>query len=329
VKARLIEDGGTAASSDEDFFRSPAFLAVEGTTHSLVIGEALAAPVIVREIPGGGTDATSPYGYPGFSRGSGDALGSEPGAGPPLDPGPALDSGPPLDPDSIEFSETGLVSAFVRHALGGEPPLDGARPRNLCLLADPSLDRKSRMSDRQQIRKNLKRGYEVEVVEGSATTDTDRQAFLAAYTQTMDRTGAAGRYYFDAGYFWPIFDSGLAWLAVAREPGGALAAGSLVVVSDGMLHYYLSGTADEHLRDSPMKNLLSGIIDFAEQRGMPLNLGGGITPGDRLEEFKRGFANREEQWYTSELICDPEAYDRLSRGAGADPGSEFFPAYRA
>jgi hypothetical protein len=313
VKARLIEDGGAAAGSPDDFFRSPAFLAVEGTTHSLVIGEALAAPLVAREIPGGGIDATSPYGYPGLQVGS--------------DADPAL----PLDPESIDFSDTGLVSAFVRHTLGGQPPLAGARPRNLCLLADPDLERKSRMSDRQQIRKNIKRGYDVEVLDGATTPDADRQAFLAAYTQTMDRTGAADRYYFGRDYFWPIFDSGLAWLAVAREPGGALAAGSLVVVSDGMLHYYLSGTADECLRDSPMKNLLSGITDFAEQRGMPLNLGGGMTPGDRLEEFKRGFANREEQWFTSELVCDPEAYERLSREAGADPDSDsdFFPAYRS
>jgi hypothetical protein len=311
VKARLIEDGGAAAGSPGDFFRSPAFLAVESTTHSLVIGEDLAAPLVVREIPGGGIDATSPYGYPGFRVGAGAVT--------------AL----PLDPASIDFSGTGLVSAFVRHVLGPEPPLTGATPRNLCLLADPDLERKSRMSDRQQIRKNIKRGYEVEVLDATTAADADRQAFLAAYTQTMDRTGAADRYYFDAGYFWPIFDSGLAWLAVAREPGGALAAGSLVVVSDGMLHYYLSGTADEYLRDSPMKNLLSGIIDFAEQRGMPLNLGGGITPGDRLEEFKRGFANREQQWFTSEIACDRGAYESLSREAGADPASDFFPAYRA
>lgn len=315
MRSRLIEDGGEAATSRGDFFRSAAFLGVEGVTHSMVIeGEGdplLAAPAVVRDIPQGGIDATSPYGYPGFQVGAG------------------IDARLPLDPGSVDFSGTGLVSAFVRHVLGPEPPLTGARPRNLCLLADPSLERKSRMSDRQQIRKNFKRGYEVEVLDGAAATETDRQAFLSAYTQTMDRTDAAERYYFDSSYFWPVFDSGLAWLAVAREPGGELAAGSLVVISDGMLHYYLSGTADEYLRDSPMKNLLSGIIDFGEERELPLNLGGGITPGDRLEEFKRGFANREEQWFTSELICDPEAYQRLSQEAGADPGSDFFPAYRA
>ena len=51
-----------------------------------------------------------------------------------------------------------------------------------------------------------------------------------------------------------------------------------------------------------------------------------MTQGDPLEEFKRGFANREQPWFTSELICDPAAYERLSSG---HEESAFFPAYRS
>ncbi len=51
-----------------------------------------------------------------------------------------------------------------------------------------------------------------------------------------------------------------------------------------------------------------------------------MTRGDRLEEFKRGFANREQPWFTSELVCDSAAYERLS--PNQEP-SGFFPAYRA
>ncbi len=310
--AELIEDGGAASSDEGEFFRCPAFLEAEGTTHSLLIGtggEGLAAPLIVREISGGGIDAASPYGYPGFGlRGD-----------PPL----------PLDPAEIDFSETGLVSAFIRHTLPGHPPLAGARPRNLCLLADPALDPKSRMSDRQQIRKNLKRGYSIEKTPGPETDEGLRAEFLKAYTQTMDRTRAADRYYFPAQYFDRVLSSPRTWLVVVREPEGGVAAASIAAASDGLLHYYLSGTADAFLRDSPMKNLLAGMIEFAGELGMPLNLGGGITPGDRLEEFKRGFANREEQWFTSELVCDRNAYEGLCATAGVDDGGDFFPAYRA
>jgi hypothetical protein len=105
-----------------------------------------------------------------------------------------------------------------------------------------------------------------------------------------------------------------------------LAAASIVVRSDAMLHYYLSGTADTFLADSPMKNVVARIVELAEQAEMPLNLGGGITPGDPLEEFKRGFANRREPFWTSEVVADAAAYERLAQDREA---GGFFPAYRA
>jgi hypothetical protein len=258
----------------------------------------------VREVPGEGVrDAVSPYGYPGI-------VG--PGAG--------------LDPDAVDWSPTGLVSVFIRHRLGPEPALAGASARNTVQIADPALPRKSRPSDRQQIRRNSERGYAAKRVPGPGAGEAERAGFLDAYEQTMTRAQAASRYFFDEAYFASILAFEGSQLFLATGPEGEIAAASIVAPSDGMLHYYLSGTADSFLRDSPMKNLVSAIVDHAEEEGMPLNLGGGIEAGDALEEFKRGFANRTEPFRTSEIVCDREAYGRLS--AGRDAG-EFFPAYRA
>jgi Acetyltransferase (GNAT) domain len=303
MQAELIADRGAAASG-EDFFRSAEFLAAEGVTHTLRIG-ALATPLVVREVPGGEglIDASSPYGYPGLA-------------------GPA---GARVDPGAVDFAPTGLVSVFIRHRLG-DPPLDGARERNVVQIADPTQPRKSRMSDRQQIRRNERRGYASEIAHGPEADDSRRAAFVSVYDQTMRRAGASERYLFGREYFDRILASEGAWLALVREPDGGVAAGSIAVESDGFLHYYLSGTADESLRDSPMKNLVATLVEFAWGRDLPLNLGGGIEPGDRLEEFKRGFANRRETWRTSEIVSDPEAYRRLSAGIEAEG---FFPAYRS
>jgi hypothetical protein len=310
ARAELIEDGG-AASADAEFFRTPGFLAAEGVTHTLRIetadGAELVAPLIVRPIaPDGGPelDATSPYGYPGL-------VGPE---------------GLVLDPAAIDFSTTGLVSVFFRHRLGGPPPLTGATPRNVVLVADPELPRKSRPSDRRQIRRNRERGYTVELVPGPETTAAQRATFVDLYEQTMRRTDASRRYFFDPAYYDALFTAERTWLALAIDPKGEPAAASVATVGDGYLHYYLSGSADARLSDSPMKNVVALLVEHAEGLGLPLNLGGGINHGDALEEFKRGFGNREEQWFTSEVVCDPAAYERLS--AGRDPG-DFFPAYRA
>jgi len=320
--AELLADGGAAAESEE-FFRSRPFLDAEGVTHTLRIaaGEAeLLAPLVVREIPGTGErDAISPYGYPGLS-----VL--------PLHADRRIDQIPArsipqsaVDPSAVDFSSTGLVSLFLRHTLG-EPPLAGAAERNVVQIADPGLPPKSRSSDRNRINKNRRAGYEVELLPGPDTSAEQRAGFLAAYEQTMRRASAAERYFFGAVYFDRILESDRAWLALALAPGGGVAAASIAVRSDGNLHYYLSGSADAQLRDSPMKNVVAALVELSAEQGLALNLGGGISRGDRLEEFKRGFANREQPWLASEIVCDREAYTRLS--AGHDAGS-FFPAYRA
>jgi hypothetical protein len=319
-RAQLISDKGRAAQSEE-FFRSPAFLDAEGVTHTLRIesgGGELLAPVIVRAIRGDGPeiDAISPYGYPGAAVSGRTSFRIAEGS---------TTSTGAVDPAAVDFAPTGLVAAFIRHSLG-EPPLAGASERSVVQIADPELPAKSRMSDRQQIRRNLRQGYELRLVPGPATEPAERAGFLAAYEQTMRRAGAGERYFFGADYFDRILRSDNAWLALAMAPDGTAAAASIAVRSDGYLHYYLSGSTDSHLRDSPMKNVVASLVELAAELGLPLNLGGGISRGDRLEEFKRGFANREQGWRTSEIVCDEAAYARLSSGRDA---GEFFPAYRA
>jgi hypothetical protein len=316
--AEVLADRGEAAAGEE-FFRSRPFLDAEGATHTLRIeadGAELVAPLIVREIPGTDRrDAISPYGYPGVAGGSAaravESIGDQ--------------TAEALDPTTVDWSATGLVSIFIRHALGPSP-LAGAVERSFVQIADPRLPPKSRPSDRNQINRNRRAGYGVRIVAGPEAAEADRSGFHAAYEETMRRTDAAERYFFPAAYFDRILQADRAWLALADAPDGAIAAGSILVESDGALHYYLSGSTDAHLRDSPMKNLVAALVELAAERALPLNLGGGISRGDRLEEFKRGFANREQPWLTSEIVCDPEAYSALSAGR---PETDYFPAYRA
>jgi Acetyltransferase (GNAT) domain len=311
ARAELIGDRGEAAVG-EDFFRSRPFLDAEAATHTLRIeaadGVELLAPLIVRPVGGGPEhDAISPYGYPGLAPPASSTVGAV------------------LDPSTIDFSATGLVSVFLRHRLDAVP-LSGASERNVVQVADPALPAKSRPSDRRQVRRNLEAGYELTLVPGGETTAVQRSGFLDLYEQTMRRTGAGAHYFFGAAYFDRVLEADRTWLALATAPGGGLAAASIAAVSDGYLHYYLSGSADSHLRDSPMKNVVARLVEHSTDLALPLNLGGGIAPGDPLEEFKRGFANREHPWQTSELVCDPEKYKLLSAGRDVGP---FFPAYRA
>jgi hypothetical protein len=305
VKAHLIEDGGAASSDAEQFFRSPSFLEAEAATHTLAIDgdRALRLPVLVRPIEGADRfDAISPYGYPGADHSRGD----------------------PPDPTRIDWSGTGLVSIFVRDRIGEHPCFARGTERTRVHVAQGEDGVRKRL--RQQIRRNERRGWETRLTLGREVEMGQLRAFERAYTETMARTGAAERYLYPTSYFARLLLSEPSWLILAEREGVALA-GAIAGASDGYLHYYLGGTADEALRDSPMKNLFWAMIDHGGELGLPVNLGGGVTPGDSLDEFKRGFANAQAPWHTHDVICDQRAYEELSSGARTAPEG-FFPAYR-
>ena len=305
MKARLIEDGGAAASDSEQFFRSPSFLEAEAATHTLTIegGAELRLPLLVRPIDGiDRVDAISPYGYPGAD-------------GTPDDP---------PDPTEIDWSESGLVSIFVRDRIGDRTCFAGGTVRSQVHVGEGEGGVRKRL--REQIRRNQRRGWEVRLLPGREVEMGHLRAFERAYAETMTRTGAAERYLYPTSYFARLLLSEPSWLILAEREGEALA-GAIAAASDGYLHYYLGGTADEALSDSPMKNLFWAMIAHGRELGLPVNLGGGVTRGDSLDEFKRGFASGEAPWYTHEVICDRDAYDELSSSAEAPEG--FFPGYRS
>jgi Acetyltransferase (GNAT) domain len=306
MRAHLIEDGGAAACDAEQFFRCPPFLEAEAVTHSLSVegDRELHLPVIVRPIEGTDrVDAISPYGYPGADHSFED----------------------PPDPAAIDWSGTGVVSVFIRDRIGDRPCFAGGTLRSHVYVAEGVGGVRKRL--RQQIRRNERRGWEMRLVPGGGVEMGQLRDFEVAYAETMARTGAAERYLYPTSYFARLLLSERSWLLLAERDGVALA-GAIAVESDGYLHYYLGGTADEALEDSPMKNLFWAMIGHGAGLGLPVNLGGGVAPGDSLDEFKRGFAGAQAPWYTHEIVCDRSAYDELANAAGDTPEG-FFPAYRA
>jgi hypothetical protein len=308
-RATLIEDAGAASAAPAHFVRSPQFLAAEAVTHTLSIdGDRLELrlPVIVREIEGSGLrDAISPYGCPGAD---------------------CVPAAPPA-PGEVDWSQTGLVSLFVRDRLG-DPCLAGGTVRAEVRIADPRTPSGMRKRLREQIRRNERRGWTVAAEPGTEAAPEDRRAFAHAYTETMRRTQAAERYLYDDAYIERVLAAESSWLLLAGRDGAPPGAGAIAVASDHHLHYYLGGTADAALTDSPMKNLFAAMISLAGELGLPLSLGGGVTPGDSLDQFKRGFANGTAPFHTHEVVCDPQSYGELSAGAEVRSGG-FFPAYRA
>jgi hypothetical protein len=308
VKAFLVPDEGRSALS-EDYFRSEHHLRAEGVTHTLVIdgggGQALRLPLIVRPIEGFPyRDAVSPYGFPGGS----------------------LEGLSEVPKDAVDWRGTELVSIFVRDRVSGPRCFAGGTSRNEVFFIDPRLPVEFREMHRRHIRRNFRQGFVNTCCPAREASREEREGFKEVYRQTMVRDGAGSRYFFSDAWFEELFSSPAAWLVTTRAPDGHLASAALGVRSDGVLHYYLGGTADEDLARSPAKNVFVALTELGARLGLPLHLGGGVQPGDGLEVFKRGFANASAHLHTHEIICKPEVYASLSEGRSS---GGYFPAYRA
>jgi hypothetical protein len=308
LRAVLVPDEGKSALS-EDYFRSAHHLRAEGVTHTLVIdggaGRSLRIPLIVRPIEGTPyRDAVSPYGLPGG----------------------VLDGLSEVPKDSVDWQGAELVSIFVRDRVSGPRCFAEGTARNEVFFIDPRLPIEFREMHRRHVRRNLRLGFVNSYCQAREASHEEREGFKLAYRQTMVRDGASSRYFFSDAYFEELFSSPVAWLATTRAPDGQVASATLSVSSDGVLHYYLGGTADAYLSRSPAKNVFVAMSELCTKLGLPLHLGGGLQPGDGLEAFKRGLSNASSHLYTHEIICKPEVYARLS---GDSTDESYFPAYRA
>ncbi|WP_415835348.1 GNAT family N-acetyltransferase, partial [Corallococcus soli] len=228
--------------------------------------------------------------------------------------------------DAIDWRDTELVSIFVRDRVGGLRCFAGGRLRSEVYLVDTSQPVAFRGDHDADIRRNTRLGYVSTCVPVKDTTSEQREGLKAVYRQTLAHDGAEARYDFSDAWFDEVLTCGFAWLVTTRAPDGAIASSTLAVLSDGLLHHFLGGTADAYRKHSPEKNEVPLLVDLSAKLEARVHLGGGLRPGDDLERFNRGFANVTAPFYTHDLVCDPAVYAALSQG---HEGTDYFPAYRA
>jgi len=306
-----------------DFYHLPAYHALaeeqgEGVAHLFLYREdayQIALPLLLRDLdeqwPGpspapGSRDATSVYGY----------------AGP-------VCTHSDIPEQVVQHFQTALrgwlgdlqvVNVFSRlhpllsqrDLLAGLGDFAVSRTVSIDLTLSPGAQySRIRRSFREAINRLRRKGLTcVEDVEGSYLED-----FYRIYHETMQRVGAAERFFFPLSYFKRLRE-GLGsrlHLFVCLRDGKALSAG-LFVACNGILQYHLGGSLDEALSLAPMKLLMDEVRLWATSQGLRiLHLGGGTTasPEDPLLYFKQGFSDRTHEFAAWRWIVIPEVYQRL------------------
>lgn len=191
-----------------------------------------------------------------------------------------------------------------------------------------------------KVRKNVKAALRHGVTVQVDQSGEGLEEFLRIYRETMSRRSAAGAYYFPDQFFHTIHQDlpGMfAYFHAFYE--GKVVSTELLLLSDDTAYSFLGGTQDDAFGYRPNDLLKYEIMRWLARRGIEnYVLGGGATPGDGIEKYKRGFApHGVVDFVTGQRVLLPDAYGSLveeqraqfSRDGIVWPAqSPYFPAYR-
>jgi hypothetical protein len=338
MKAELLDAGDARWASflvdaRHDFYHLPAYVDLcaaqeNGEPFALIVEDgdrSMLLPMIIRPIPGGATDAISPYGYPGpLLRGTDD----------PAFLSDALAAGGAM------LGARGIISLFVRlHPLLNPTPPTGVGTvvrHGDTVSVDLTLPieelwRQTRSGHRNEINRARRLGRVASFDESWRRFD----AFKQLYRATMARVEASSSYLFDDAYFDGLRAAlGDHLRLCVVEAGGEVAAAALFVETCGIVQFHLSGTDSRFEHEAPTKLMIDFVRAWAKDHGdRHLHLGGGLgASDDSLFQFKAGFSHLRHAFHTLRMVCDEREYARLAlaHDPAADPTvlDGFFPLYR-
>lgn len=175
----------------------------------------------------------------------------------------------------------------------------------------PDGMRKGRRSDLNLARRTLRLTW-TNGEDPDAGTNLDR--FVALYEQAMEDHHADNFYKFSPAYFsqlaslGPYFNLAFAWM------DDQLAGASIFLTGRDYAHYHLAAGNELGMKHKAATLLIVEGARWARMQGCKLlHLGGGVRPGDSLEDFKRSFGAQLYRYAYLVLIIDQERFERLSQ----------------
>lgn len=230
-----------------------------------------------------------------------------------------------------------VVSEFIRYGLFNVeaiPYLGEQITRQQNFIVDlQSSEDLLWQSFEAKVRRNVNKAKREEVqVEFSSSSD-GLEIFHPIYQATMDRHNAGSEYCFSTEFFDVIHRELPKQFAYFHAfSNGRPVSTELVLISEDTVYFFLGGTLLEGFPMRTNELLKFEIMKWAKQNGKKRYvLGGGLTPHDGLERYKRSFAPKGIQdFVTGQRIFDRKAYASLvaAKHGINSPNTTFFPAYR-
>jgi hypothetical protein len=176
-------------------------------------------------------------------------------------------------------------------------------------LRRPKGLRRDRRADLHRARRTLRVTWK-----GGQDGDVEESLdlFQQIYSELLDGVDAKEFYRFPRSYFSNLAGLGqhlgiaFAWLA------DELVGVNLFLAGGKYAHGHLAGTNDVGREHGASASLIVEGSQWARQRGCELlHLGGGLSPGDSLEAFKRSFGGPSYPYTYLIYVVDPERFEHL------------------
>lgn len=151
-------------------------------------------------------------------------------------------------------------------------------------------------------------------------------SFIELYSQTLERVNASDTYYFTSDTLRRLVAGDISFpLGVSLD--GKIQCVIVFLVKGEWAEYYINASTD--FGRCATRFLIWEGIQLLKKIGVKyLNLGGGITEGDALAQFKKRFGGSEGKLRVSKQITFPEEYNRLCLENSVDgKKTSYFPAY--
>lgn len=278
----------------------------------------LICPLAVRMLTEEAPELFSPYGFGGF-----------------LSSFPASKNEEIFEKWSAFCRSEGIVTAYVVQ----HPAFDGIAPLFDSMARQPqSVYLLDTTAPIQALRANIDKTHRYEINRIERSTEVDiinddtklHAAFLRLYPETIRRVGASGAYDFSPETL-NAFLNLPETLAIGAETASGIQAVSLFFLpssDNGVMEYFLSASTTEGRAFS--RNLLWKAVELHHERGgICLNLGGGVSPGDGLDNFKRRFNGKRVPLTALKQVVNTDRYETLCRtyGVAAHTKDGYFPPY--
>ena len=163
---------------------------------------------------------------------------------------------------------------------------------------------------------------------------SDVDNFINLYYENMKRVNAKKDYYFSKEYFFKFINSTDyqtdIFFVIHKETREIISA-ALMVKTNDVVQYHLSGTKANYLHLSPIRLIIDEMrINATKENKTFFNLGGGLgNMNDGIFRFKSSFSKDFKPFKVWKHIVNHNAYSRLvEEHATPECDPEFFPLYR-